>query len=193
MKEHLEHFIRLTLENPIEEEIQDILELFHLEKLEKGQYFKRETEICRKVAFLVKGALRHYAVKGNGEEVTGKITDKNSFITDMMSIRTKEITPISIKALETSTLLVASVPEVERLLETNLTFNRLIREHIADSFLEFGKLYLIFLTGSAKDRYQFILENNPRLLKNFPLRLIATMIGITPTQLSRIRKEKISS
>ena len=53
-----------------------------------------------------------------------------------------------------------------------------------------GKKNLAFLKGTAKDRYQFILENNPSLLKKFPLRLIASIIGITPTQLSRIRNKK---
>jgi ribosomal protein L10 len=48
----------------------------------------------------------------------------------------------------------------------------------------------LFLTGTAKERYQFILENKPELLKKFPLRFIASMIGITPTQLSRVRNKK---
>ena len=65
-----------------------------------------------------------------------------------------------------------------------------MREHIIKITIEMGKKNLAFLKGTAKDRYQFILENNPSLLKKFPLRLIASIIGITPTQLSRIRNKK---
>lgn len=193
MKDHfhqLEQFIRSSLSNPIDAEIRMILERFQLEELGKGEYFKRETEMCNKVGFILEGSLRHLTVKKNGEESTVRITQSNNFVTDMMSIRMRSKTPLSIKTIEASTLLVAPIQEVDYLLETNLTFNRLIREYTADRMAEVGKLYLIFLTGSAKDRYRFILENNPKLLKKFPLRFIASMIGITPTQLSRIRNEK---
>lgn len=81
----------------------------------------------------------------------------------------------------------APVAKVHKLLETNLALNIVMREYITENAINMGKRHLQFLTGTAKERYQFILENNPNLLKKFPLRLIASMIGITPTQLSRIR------
>lgn len=60
---------------------------------------------------------------------------------------------------------------------------------MADQVAELLKLYILFLTGYASDRYHFILNNNPDLLEKFPLHFIASMIGVTPTQLSRIRKK----
>lgn len=59
-----------------------------------------------------------------------------------------------------------------------------------EQMLIMAKRQLLFLTGTAIERYQFILENNPKLLKKFPLRFIASIIGITPTQLRRIRDKK---
>jgi len=56
--------------------------------------------------------------------------------------------------------------------------------------LEMAKRYYLFIAGTAKERYQFIIDNNPNLVKKFPLRFIASIIGITPTQLSRIRNNK---
>jgi hypothetical protein len=68
--------------------------------------------------------------------------------------------------------------------------NIVIRQHLREQIITLGQSHLLFLTGTAKERYKFILENNQELLKNVPLRFIASMIGITPTQLSRIRKKK---
>lgn len=190
MKEQLEYFIRLNLKNPKEEEIKEILEIFQIKHFEKGDYFKHHENICNKIGFLLEGSLQHYVVKNNGNEVTLRITRKGNFVTDLISIRTKKKNPISIKAIEPTTMFVAYEKDLNHLLENNLTFNRLLRDFMADSVEKQAGLYLLFLTGTAQERYRFIKENHPELLKNFPLRFIATMIGITPTQLSRIRKKK---
>ena len=182
-------YIRSHLQNPIEEEIVEISSIFTERQYQKGENFKLANTICDKIGFLVKGSVRHCVVKNNGDQVTGKISETSSFITDMMSIRTGNPTPMMLEVLEPSIILEATLERAKELLETNLTFNRIIREHMADNVVSLGEMYLLFLTGTAKERYQYIMRSNPDLLKNFPLRLIATMIGVTPTQLSRIRKE----
>lgn len=190
MKQQLEYFIRLNLKNLQEEEIQPILDIFHLTTLQKGEFLKHPNEVSKALAFVTEGSVRYYAIKDNGNEITGRIVDKNNFVTDFISYRTKGKTPIVIETLQPTTMLVAPFEACDKLLEVNLTFNRLMREYMADRIVDMGKLYLLFLTGSARDRYRFIMENNPELLKNIPLRFIASMIGITPTQLSRIRNKR---
>lgn len=190
MKEQLEYFIRLNLKNPCDEEIQSILEIFDLKVFQKNDYFKRSDQRGKKVGFIVEGTCRHYVVKANGKEITGRISQKNEFVADLVAIRTKELTPLAIKAVEPTKILVASVKDMELLLEKNLTFNRLLREYMADGLVEMAKMRMLFLGGTAKERYKYILENNPNLISSVPLRFIASLIGITPTQLSRIRNNK---
>ena len=104
--------------------------------------------------------------------------------------QTKQATPIGIECLENVALLVAPLEKVNQLLDENLAFNILIRKYVIEKAIEMGKSHILFLTGTATERYQFILKNNPELLKKFPLHIIASIIGITPTQLSRIRNKK---
>ncbi|WP_422858438.1 Crp/Fnr family transcriptional regulator [Flagellimonas sp. S174] len=189
MKEQLECFIRSIVTNPIEEEINDILGIFHERYYDKGEIFKHQDKICTEFGYIVDGSLRLYVVKENGEEMTGSIISKNNLVTDFIGVRTNEKTLISIDAFEPTSMLVASTENNRKLLEVNITYNRFIREHLADRSMQLAKMHMLFLAGSAKERYLFILENNPNLLKKFPLRFIANMIGITPTQLSRIRKK----
>lgn len=191
-KERFEYFIRSIVTNPIDEEVAAILDIFQEKEYDKGDHFKHHHEICKVLGYIVEGSVRQYVVKENGEEMTGNIISKNNMVTDFISVRAHQKTQMSIEALEPTTLLVASTAAHFKLLDGNLTYNRFIREHLADSAMKLAQLHMLFLTGSAKERYQFILENNPDLLKKFPLRFIATMIGITPTQLSRIRKNKAS-
>ena len=185
----LQEFILAHVKNPREEEIREILEIFEPRTYGKGEEFKAAHTIATEVGFITAGSARTMLVKDNGEEKSGRMIAAGHFLFDLISVRSGEPSPIAMRFQETSTVLVAPYTKVKALLDTNLCFNILIREYTADRTVELGKWLMLFITGSAKDRYRFILENNPRLLNKLPLRFIASMIGVTPTQLSRIRKQ----
>ena len=189
MKEPLEKYIKLKVDNPSAKEIQEILDIFNVKNFDKKEFIKRPFSISKELGFLVDGSVRGTFHKNNGEEATFRILEENSFIADAVSISTKETTPIAFQCLSKVCMLIAPYEQVEKLLKSNLALNIVMREYITENAVEIGRRHLQFLTGSAKERYLFILEQRPDLLKKFPLRLIASIIGITPTQLSRIRNK----
>ncbi len=188
MKASLETFIRKHVKYPFEAEIEEIFALFQERTYRKGESFKEAHAIATELGFLVSGSACSIIVTDNGDEILGQLIPAPHFIFDMISARTLEKSNLAFRFHEDATVLVAPYPLVKALLETNLTLNILIREYTAEWTVEMSKWLMLFITGSAKDRYRFILENNPKLLNKLPLRMIASMIGITPTQLSRIRK-----
>jgi len=190
MKDALKQYILGQVKYPKEEEIVEILSLFREKQFKKGDFFKKPFTVGKHLAFLPKGAVRIIVYKKNVEEVTARIRENNSFITDPFRLGGKNSPPFGIECLEDLSLLIAPIEEVQKLLDTNLMLNIVIRQHLREQIITLGQSHLLFLTGTAKERYKFILENNQELLKNVPLRFIASMIGITPTQLSRIRKKK---
>jgi len=190
MKKNLEDFIRERVKKPNDTEIEEILGIFCEKKYKKGELFKSPDKIIEALGFLVKGSSRSYFYNQKGEEVTDQVLQEKNFLSDIISVRTNEKTPIIIEFLEESDVLSAPMNEVKGLLERNITFNILIREYLGDRAMELLKRHLMFLTGTAKERYQYLLKTDTSLFKKFPLRFIASMIGVTPTQLSRIRKEK---
>ncbi|MEL6656243.1 MAG: cyclic nucleotide-binding domain-containing protein [Bacteroidota bacterium] len=189
MKEALRKYISEQVTSPREEELDEILALFREKHFKKGEFFKRPFTIGNQFAFLSEGTVRIIVYKENGDEITVRIRQDNSFITDPFRLEGKNSSPLGIECLEDLTLLIAPVERMQELLETNLALNIVIRKHLKDQLLEIAKRQYLFVAGSAKERYQFILENNPELLKKVPLRFIASIIGITPTQLSRVRKK----
>jgi hypothetical protein len=50
---------------------------------------------------------------------------------------------------------------------------------------------LAMLQQTAEQRYGNLINSNPEVLQNAPLKHIASYLGITDTSLSRIRKEFI--
>lgn len=190
MKNHFEDFIHRRVKKPSSQEVQEILSIFFEKKLDKGAIFKEGYTVIKKLGFLVNGSARTYFTNDKGDEITDEIVQKNNFLSDIISVRTGEKSPIVIEILEQSTVLVANMDRVWFLLDRNVTFNILIREYIGDRAMVLLKRHFMFLNGTAKERYQYILETNPEILQKFPLKYVASMIGVTPTQLSRIRKEK---
>lgn len=191
MKDRLEDFIYRRVKNARKHDVEEILSIFDQREYHKGELFKERDTIIKKLGFLIIGSARSYFINAKGDEITDGILQEESFLSDIISVRTDEKSPIIIEILEKSTVLVAHMDNVWDLLERNLTFNILIREYIGDRSMELVKRHLMFLNGTAKERYHYLLAANPSLLKKFPLRYIASMIGVTQTQLSRIRNEKI--
>ena len=186
----LKTFILEQVLNPREEEIKEVLSLFEEKSFQKGEFFKKPFTSGPDVAFLSEGAVRIIIYKESGEEVTARIRQENSFLFDPFRMKGLEVSPLGIECLTDLSLLVMPIVDMKRLLETNFVLNVIIRKHIMEQLSEVAQSQYLFLTGTAKDRYKFILEKNPGLLKKFPLYFIASMIGITPTQLSRIRNKK---
>lgn len=190
MKKQFEEFIYTRVKKPRDYEVQEILSIFSKKQYDKGEPFKQGNTAIKKLGFLVGGSARNYFINDKGDEITDEIVQVNNFLSDIISVRTGDESPVVIEFIEKSIVLVASMDSVWDLLENNLTFNILIREYIGDRAMELVKRHLMFLNGTAKERYQYILDTNPEILKKFPLKYIASMIGVTQTQLSRIRNEK---
>lgn len=190
MKELLKQYLLDHVISPKEEEIEDILSIFKIEAFRKGDYFKEPFKAGKEIGFLAKGAIRIVIFKDNGEEITARIREENSFLADPYMLENSDPSPVGIECLEDLSLLVANMTDFQNLLETNLTLNIVVRKFLSQQMREVGKQQLLFLTGSAKERYEFIIEQHPNLLKKFPLKYIASIIGITPTQLSRVRGKK---
>lgn len=161
--------------------------------IKKSEYFKEAFTKSKELGFLVEGAMCMIIIKNNGEEVTARIIQENTIIADVFSIKKAKKTPVALQCVSDVSILVAPLHKINPLLQINLALNIAMREHITERTLEMGENYLLCISGSAKERYQFILEKNPKLLEKFPLRFIASIIGITPTQLSRIRNKKLDS
>ena len=189
MKEHLQDFIHKRVASPDETEIQAILQAFNEVTYNKGDLFKKQDTRIEHLGFLVSGSARSYFIKDNGEEISFDIHQEICFLSDIISVRSNKESPVIIEFLEKSNVLAADMENVWMLLGKNITFNILIREYMGDRAMELLKMHHMFLNGTAKERYRYVLETNPSLLQKYPLRFIASIIGVTPTQLSRIRKD----
>ena len=158
-------------------------------KLRKRQFLLQEGEVCRSIAFVVKGCLRCYSVDDKGEEHIIQFAIEDWWISDPYSMLTGEPTEYNIDALEASELLLLEKHSEEKLLKEIPRFERLFRLLLENRFVANQRRINAALSISAEERYLGFLKAYPAIAQRVPQSQIASYLGITPQSLSRIRKE----
>lgn len=169
----------------------EIVQLFSVNSriffVEKGSIVQNIGEINTQICFLAKGLLRGFFLDANGREVT----DCFGVVPGTPAVSCLDLdipTPICIEALEDSTLI--SIPSnvlfplVQSNIEVIALYNRLLRESLKMQWE--SKIMLAQCTAS--ERYIWFLEHFPGLIDRISHKYIASFLGITPVQLSRVRR-----
>jgi CRP-like cAMP-binding protein len=165
--------------------------ILRLRAYSKDQYFILEGEVGQTVAFVVKGLFSKFHTTQEGDVIIKRFFFENFFVASTSSMVGKTPSLFSIKALEPCTVLEYSFQEFKKLTETYPDIAAFyIRYMELHWIIEKEPLEISFRHDTAKVKYADFLKTYPALESRLKLHEIAAYLGITPTQLSRIRGEK---
>ena len=165
----------------------EIKSLAYLKELNKGEYFSREGEKAKGLGLLLEGVCRIYYLDDNGNEWNKYFLQKNNFIASSISPEKHSIT--NIQSLNDTKIIFLSLP---KLLELSKKHNDLLLfiQKLTFSYLEQKQEREInLLSETALNNYLTFKKDFPKLENEIPHFHIASYLGITPTQLSRVRKK----
>jgi len=172
------------------ETLEHLLSLFSEINLSKGTAFAQKGEYAKKIAFVKSGVLRAYYSNDKGEEYNKTFFTDNSFVGAYSSLITREKNLIDIQCLSECTLLIADYQNITALYQTFPQVERLARILAEQFFVSKEKREIELVTLEAKDRYAIFQQEHPTLEQRIPQYHIASYLGVSPTQLSRIRAQK---
>lgn len=165
-------------------------QLFSEVELKKGDYFACEGRVETNLGFLKNGVLRAFYRSSEGLEYNKTFFTENEFFGAYSSLVTGQINQINIQALTDCTILMADYEGITRLFEEYREIEKLAR--VLGEYLyvykEKREIELVIL--QADERYKRFRKEYPNLENLIPQYHIASYLGITPTQLSRIRMKK---
>jgi len=183
MKRNLEAFSLLT-----ESDIDSMMELGRHKRIKKGEYFVREGDVCKNVAYISSGIMRSFYYSSNRDENTYCFRFSGDFVTAYSSFIFQTETPENIQSLTDCDILIFDKSDIDRIQDSDIKWMKFFKTIAEQEYLLLEKRIFLLQNESAEKRYLDLLNNDSDLLQHIPLNQLASYLGITQRHLSRIRK-----
>ncbi len=173
----------------VSEELEDcLLRSLKLITYKKGDFFCEQGHVCRLLGFMVEGqAALHYLTDSN--EFTRWIGLQHTFVTSFNSFINEVPHIYGISFLTDSTMEVFSKAEFDKLARDFPEMNQFIVRAIAQEVVKYQHLTDLLITTKGKERYLKFQERYPQMVREVPQKYIASILGMNPRHLSRIRRQ----
>ncbi|MBV6647222.1 MAG: Crp/Fnr family transcriptional regulator [Cyclobacteriaceae bacterium] len=182
--QYINQYVKLS-----SDEEQDLLKECKTREVEKGHDLHTPGTIAKHFYFIESGIARIYYYQ-NGNDITDFFAIEGEFIGTLDSLFTGKTSLFGIHVLEKSKLLQIKYEALERLYDRYHTFEKLGRILATKGYLEEVARTKTFQGMNAEERYELLVKTEPHLLQRAPLGHIASYLGISQVQLSRIRSKK---
>lgn len=154
-------------------------------KFKKGECFAYAGDVLGRWGFINKGLFSHVVHGTEGSNIVG-FTFEDSIVAHYMSLMRNIPLPVDIVALADSEVIVCTGNYFKEIIGADPKKRLDLSEGLFEAAYE---LVLSVYSMTPKERYIQLLECYPKLLQHVTLKQLASFLRITPTYLSRIRKE----
>jgi CRP-like cAMP-binding protein len=161
---------------------------FKLVTLKKGEYFLKTGRHSERLGFVKNGIIREF-VFIDDKEVTKWISTKGYFVVDLSSFVFQQTARWNIQALTDCELYIIDTKDYQRIRQVIPRWTELEKLFIAKCFTVLEDRVLQHLSMTAEERYNQLFNFNKELFNQVPLQYLASMLGMTPETLSRLRKK----
>jgi CRP-like cAMP-binding protein len=173
----------------------DIFRLFKAAKTKKilaGEVYIHEQSNFQKMAYIKKGLIRAYQLKGNGDEVTILLRWEGQFVASHDCVFAGKPSRFIFQAMEDTVLTEIDYTEALEVTDRHPVLVEykinLLKDMLAQSVDRLESFVLL----SPKERYLKLLQEKPNIVNRVPDKYLSTYLGITAVSLSRIRKRIVS-
>jgi CRP-like cAMP-binding protein len=158
----------------------------------KNQVISDYGDVGKTVYYLESGIVQVTLMHPNGEIRILDFFFANCFFASYSSLLKQLPADVQLTAITDCVVKVIQFVDLKKAYESSILANKLGRSQAEKYYLRRVQREKDFLTKSAEERYQDIVNDHPELITHIPVNKIARYLGIHPESLSRIRKQSIS-
>ncbi|MBR9855494.1 MAG: Crp/Fnr family transcriptional regulator [Algicola sp.] len=173
----------------LKNEYQEIINSHSRVECIKNQTIVQSGSMCHEYYLIECGVFRSSIYNYDGEEVTTDFFNDNEVLIDSSSLFQRIPALESIQALTDGVLWKIEYETFQELFHKIEGFREWGRTWMANELFISKQRSLSMITLTATERYLNLIKEKPQVIKQVPLKYIASYLGITDTSLSRIRKE----
>lgn len=160
------------------------------QNLAKGDNLYLAGEVPLSFSFVYQGLFRSYITNEQGQEYNKNFFDEGTFPGTMAALLTSSSSRFTIQALEDSSVININFAAFRQMLKDDHALALFHIHYLEKNWLLAKDAREIQLVQeNADQRYQRFTLNHASICLRIPQYHIASHLGITPTQLSRIRKK----
>jgi len=182
----LVQFIQASVSGLSESSLEILEKTYVRQERKKGELLLSQGEVCRSLYFLVEGATRSFSVQED-RDITTWFSFKNEFITSFSSFFPQVPSYESIEMLVDGVLYQISRDSFISIRNQSPELERVVNHFTQLYAMQLERRLFLLQTGSALEKYQGLLNEEPHLVQNISSKHIASYLGITRETLSRIR------
>lgn len=161
---------------------------FIREEIPKGEFYIKLGRPALKMGLIESGLVRIYAASEE-KEVTQWISTPGYFITELSSFIFQNPARLHLQALEDCVIWSITKENHQILCKNIPEWNEVDKKFIAKCFVTLEDRIFSHLYMTAEERFKLLMNTQPDLFNKVPLQYLASMLGMTPETLSRMRKK----
>lgn len=156
--------------------------------LRRGELFAVRQGRSRLVGWIERGAFRYFCPSPSGVVHTVGFAFAGEFVGDYAAMGSETVPRVGIEAMCDSRVLRLPVERLEAYYGADAARERLGRRVAEHLLAEVYERLLLSRIATPQERYEALLRRCPELFDAVPLRDVASLLGVRPETLSRIRR-----
>jgi CRP-like cAMP-binding protein len=158
--------------------------------IKKGEILLHNGAYSKNIYYICKGVLRAYYTNTVGDVYTKNIFFENDIAGSVVSAMLKKPSEFTLEALEDTTLISINYRLYRDLINQEYDLKEFYIAYLEKNWvIDKEQREVSLVLENATERYAKLRTEHPDIDNRIAQQHIASHLGITPTQLSRIRKE----
>lgn len=181
LREHIQKIVSLT-----DEEFKFVALHFTPKKFKKNEFLIQKGESVPYVFFVISGLLKLVYDDESGKQHIVSFAMEDWWESDFQAFHTKSKATFSLDCIEDTEVLCISFEDYQRLCDGLQKMERFLLAKANAGHIASQQRILLFLSSTAKERYEYLLKKYPSLLQRVPKTLVASYLGVSRETLSRL-------
>lgn len=158
-------------------------------EFKKGELLIREGDSCNSLYYIISGSTRIFTKTDDHYEQVFLLSNEGNIATSVTSFLKNKPSDIMMETCQKTKMLVLKKERFEQIMKSDLKhFYLHLLYSINDKSLYYQKKLTSMLYMNSKEKLDYLYNSFPGIFNSFAVKHIASLSGIKPETLSRIRK-----